>query len=201
MMLGTDSAGRATQMWFYPHFTSAASREVFYYGFGDDYLITQVNLLTGVKSSWRRAWAPRKVTREDIDQFIDGWSVTWNKGPDSSAVKAAMRNHPFAEFVPAFSQFLVSSAGEVWVRNANLIDARMAGELNQVPLSASTWSVFDIEGQWLTDVSLPAGFKPTDIGSDYILGVQVGIANGALNTRERSIVLYKYARPLSQSGT
>jgi hypothetical protein len=194
MMLGTDSAGRTRQMWFYPHFTSAATHESLYYGFGGNYLITKLNPFNGEKKSWKRAWTPLKVTRTDIDEFIDGWSVNWNKGPDSSAVKAAMRKNPFAEFVPAFSQFLVSAAAELWVRNANLIDAQAAGELNQVPLRASTWSVFDIEGQWLTDVSLPAGFQPTDIGSDYILGVQFRIANGALKGRERSVVLYKYSR-------
>jgi hypothetical protein len=194
MMLGTDSAGSARQMWFYPHFASGATQENFYYGFGGDYLITRLNPITGEEKSWRRAWTPRKVTKADIDEFIDGWSVSWNKGADSVAVKAAMRNAPFAEWVPAFSQFVVSTAGELWVRNANLIDAQGAGELNQVPLRASTWSVFDPEGQWLTDVTLPAGFQPTDIGSDYILGVQYGMANGLLKGREQSVVLYRYSR-------
>ena len=194
MMLGTDSAGESMQMWFSPYLVSGATQESFYYGFGVDYLITRLNPLTGEEKSWRRAWTPRKVTRADIDEFIDGWSINWNKGADSIAVKAAMRNHPFAESVPAFSQFLISTTQELWVRAPNLIDAQSAGELNQAPLRSSTWSVFDREGRWLTDVSLPPGFQPTDIGSDWILGVQFGIKNGTLVGRDRSLVLYKYSR-------
>ena len=193
-MVGTDSAGILTQMWFPPYLVHAATHESFYYGFGVDYLITRLNPLTGEEKSWRRAWTPRKVTRADIDEFIDGWSMNWNKGPDSIAVKAAMRNHPYAESVPAFSQFLVSTAQELWVRAPNLIDAQSAGELFHVPLRSSTWSVFDKEGRWLTDVSLPPGFQPTDIGSDYILGVQFGMKDGTLAGRNRSLILYKYSR-------
>lgn len=194
LMLGTDSTGQSTQMWFSPYLVHAATHESFYYGFGVDYLITRLNLLTGEEKSWRRAWTPRKVTRADIDEFIDGWSINWNKGADSIAVKAAMRNHPYAESVPAFSRFLVSTAQELWVRAPNLIDAQSAGELHHVPLRSSTWSVFDKEGRWLTDVSLPPGFQPTEIGSDYILGVQFGMKDGTLAGRNRSLVLYKYSR-------
>ena len=192
-MLGTDSAGELTQMWFSPYLVSGATQESFYYGYGVDYLITRLNPLTGEEKSWRRAWTPRAVTRADIDEFIDGWSIYWNKGADSTAVKATMRNHPFAESVPAFSQFLVSTTQELWVRAPNLIDAQADGELNHVPLRSSTWSVFDKEGRWLTDVSLPAGFAPTDIGPDYILGVQFGFKNGTLG-RERNLILYKYTK-------
>lgn len=194
LMVGTDSAGISTQMWFSPYLVHAATHESFYYGFGVNYLITRLNPLTGEEKSWRRAWTPRKVRRADIDEFIDGWSIHWNKGADSIAVKGAMRNHPYAESVPAFSRFLVSTAQELWVRTPNLIDAQVAGELNQVPLRSSTWSVFDKEGRWVTDVSLPPGFQPTDIGSDYILGVQFGIKDGTLAGRNRSLILYKYSR-------
>jgi hypothetical protein len=194
LMAGTDSAGILTQMWFSPYLVYAATHESFYYGFGVDYLITRLNPLSGKEASWRRAWKPRKVTTADIEEFIDGWSINWNRGADSIAVKAAMRNHPYAESVPAFSRFLISTAQELWVRTPNLIDAQAAGELNDAPLRSSTWSVFDKEGRWLTDVSLPPGFQPTDIGSDYILGVQFGGKDGTLGGNKRSLVLYKYSR-------
>jgi hypothetical protein len=31
--------------------------------------------------------------------------------------------------------------------------------------------VFDRDGAWLGDVTLPAHFQPYDIGADYVLGV------------------------------
>ena len=194
LMLGTDSAGHSTLMWFYPHLAWAATGDRFYYGFGNDYRITRLDPISGEEKSWRRRWTPRTVSKANIDEFIDGWSINWNKGPDSVAVKAAMHNGPFAEFVPAFSQFLVTSAHELWVRTPDLIDAQAAGELNQVPLRSSTWSVFDKDGRWLTDVSLPAGFQPTDVGPDYILGVQFDVKNAKLSGRGRRIITYKYSR-------
>ena len=40
-----------------------------------------------------------------------------------------------------------------------------------MPLVPSVWSVFDAQGRWLGDVTLPARFSPMDIGADYVLGV------------------------------
>ncbi|HZJ00731.1 MAG TPA: glycoside hydrolase family 3 N-terminal domain-containing protein [Gemmatimonadaceae bacterium] len=196
MMLGTDSSGHARQMWFYPHLVWAAINGHFYYGFGTDYRMVVLDPHTGKEISWIRAWTRQKVRKADIDEFIRGWSANWNKGADSIAVKTEMQNAPFAEFVPAFSQFLVSAREELWVRSANLIDAQGAGELNSIPLSSSKWSVFDKTGRWLTDVSLPSAFQPMDIGSDYILGVQYDLKNGTSVGSARRLVLYRYSRGL-----
>jgi len=58
------------------------------------------------------------------------------------------------------------------VREAHWQDAIAAGSLSDVPVVPSTWSVFDVNGRWLGDVGMPAGFKPFDIGTDYAVGIR-----------------------------
>jgi hypothetical protein len=34
---------------------------------------------------------------------------------------------------------------------------------------STTWSIFDQEGRWLSDLTVPEGWQILDIGSEYIL--------------------------------
>ena len=83
-----------------------------------------------------------------------------------------MREEPWAEELPAFSQFIVDLSGRLWVRGAHWQDAIGAGSLTDIPAVPSTWSVFDVRGRWLGDVRMPAGFQPFEIGTDYVTGIR-----------------------------
>lgn len=194
LQLTNDLQGRPRPPWLSPTLVYDVRGQVLYHGFGADYAITKLNVLSGSAELWRRKWTPRKVTAADIDSFIDGWSINWNRDADSLDVKAEMRKDPYSELVPAFSQFLVGSSGDLWVRSPDLIDAQGNGELYTVPYVASEWSIFNDAGVWLTNVTLPGGFLPTDIGADYILGVRFGMLQGRPRGGARHIVLYKYRK-------
>ena len=43
-------------------------------------------------------------------------------------------------------------------------------ELN-APGADPSWSVFDADGVWLGVTTLPSGFTPMDIDTDYVLGL------------------------------
>lgn len=62
--------------------------------------------------------------------------------------------------LPAFERLLVDDAGNLWVQ-------RTAWP-GPVP---AEWDVFDAEGQMLGTVRMPAGFRATQIGADFVLGV------------------------------
>ncbi len=62
--------------------------------------------------------------------------------------------------VPAFDRLIADRVGNLWVR-----------EGGSAPGTPTSWSVFNPAGRWLGDVPIPAGFTPTDIGTDYVLGV------------------------------
>jgi hypothetical protein len=127
------------------------------------------------------------VTRADIDAYVVEWGKRWIKttGAEAEAERNSMRNDPYAAIVPAFSQFLPDRVGRLWVREAHLSDAPGSGALNTTPLVSSQWSVFDQNGRWLGDVTMPARFQPGDIGVDYVLGTALD------DDGVQSIVLYR----------
>jgi hypothetical protein len=67
---------------------------------------------------------------------------------------------PKPETRPAFGRFVADRAGYVWVAPWRPVEGPT------VP-----WLIADPAGPILGTVALPAGFRPTDIGADYVLGV------------------------------
>jgi hypothetical protein len=82
---------------------------------------------------------------------------------------------------------MVDGAGRLWVREAHVKDADLEGELYSTPVVPSTWSVFDAEGRWLCDVTMPTGFLPKEMGRDYVIGTSYGTDDGVI------IALYRLA--------
>jgi hypothetical protein len=64
------------------------------------------------------------------------------------------------ERLPAFERLLVDDGGNLWVQRTP-----MPG------IVPPEWDVFDAEGQMLGTVTMPAGFRATHIGADFVLGV------------------------------
>jgi hypothetical protein len=174
------------QVWFAPSAVVASTNSALYYGFGGEYAIAAISATGETTRVITRPWQRVTVTDADILAYIDGWGSRWitSTGAEAEAQKRQMRSDPFFEYVPAFSQFLASASGELWVRTPNLIDAQGNGELSTVPLVPSNWSVFDQMGRWRGTAMLPARFFPTDAGSDYVLGVEYGTG------RSRKLVAY-----------
>lgn len=72
-----------------------------------------------------------------------------------------MATWPRRETLPWISGIVVDSHDHVWV-----------GEYQpRFDRSPPTWGVFDAEGLWLGRVEMPAGFTPTEIGPDYVVGI------------------------------
>ena len=174
-------------VWFGANATFASDGRLFYIGFGSEYAIRVYTSSGDLKHIIRRTWTPVSVTSADIDRYVEEWGKRWIKstGAEAEAERASLRQDPYASTVPAFSQFIADRVGRLWVREAHLADAPGAGALNTTPLVPSRWSIFDPDGRWLGDVSMPARFQPRDIGADYVLGTAVD-ADGV-----QSIVLYR----------
>jgi hypothetical protein len=70
----------------------------------------------------------------------------------------------FPETMPAFEDLKLDAEGRLWV------------EAYSPPGSAadsSRWRVFDPQGRRLGEVTMPEGFRPLEIGSDYVLGLWI----------------------------
>ncbi len=85
------------------------------------------------------------------------------EGRDADArrtIEQEFRDLPIPETKPEFGdQIKVDANRHLWVL-----------ELNDSAADPS-WSVFDADGVWLGVVTLPSGFTPMDIGTDYVLGL------------------------------
>jgi hypothetical protein len=172
MLMAMDD-GVPRPPWFGPTAAFAALGASLFVGYGAQYAVRVIGSDGQVERVIRRRWTPVRVTRRDIDQYVTEWAERWIKttGPEAEREKRDLRDDPYADEVPAYSQFLADRTGRLWVREAHLADAPGAGQLATSPLVPSVWSVFDRVGRWLGDVTMPARFLPTDIGADYVLGV------------------------------
>lgn len=64
------------------------------------------------------------------------------------------------EHLPAFERLLVDDGGNLWVQRMPWPGA--------VP---AEWDVFDAEGRMIGTVTMPAGFRATHIGAEFVVGV------------------------------
>jgi hypothetical protein len=189
MFARTEGSGRGMQPpWFGPVLSFATNGREIFTGFPTEYSIRVYATDGKLTRIIRRQWSPVKVTRKDIDTYVEEWSKRWIKetGADGERRRQGLRADPYADAVPAFSEIIAAGDGRLWVRQPNLADAPASGALNSMSLVPSTWSVFDRDGRWLTEVTMPARFKPTEIGPAYILGVARD-ADGV-----ETVVMYRY---------
>lgn len=145
----------------------------FYAGFGNRYQIRAYAYDGKLQSIIRRSWTPTPITADDWEHWVVEWSKLWVRttGAEREREVQEVRESPWAEENPAFSEFIVDRGGRLWVREAHWQDAIAAGSLAGIPAVTSSWSVFDSRGRWLGDVSMPTGFQPFEIGTDYVTGI------------------------------
>lgn len=76
-------------------------------------------------------------------------------------LERSLESMPVPETRPAHGKLLVDDQDFLWV-----------GEWSQFPGVPRTWTIMSVEGQWLGEVTMPPGFQPHDIGSNWILGTE-----------------------------
>jgi hypothetical protein len=162
-----------TPVWLSPVGVFAASDDRFYAGFGDRYQIRVYAADGTLRSIIRRSWTPTPISAGDWEHWVVEWSKLWVRttGAEREREIQSVRESPWAEENPAFSQFIVDRTGRLLVREAHWQDAIAAGSLTDTPAVPSSWSVFDSRGRWLGDVAMPTGVQPFEIGTNYVAGV------------------------------
>lgn len=103
---------------------------------------------------------PRPVTDADVAKLKE---PDPDADPGSEALWArVLAAIEYPTHFPAYAGIVVDDGGHVWIREYVW------------PEDATTpqqWQVFDAEGRWLGDVSMPAGFTALHIGADEVLGI------------------------------
>ncbi len=101
------------------------------------------------------------VKPSDVSSFLDSVRARYAiSNPEADAIVKLSEAAPPADSMPAFDDLMLDREGNLWV-----LASRHHGD------STVQWDVFDTEGIWLGVVPGPDGFRVTDIGSDYLLGL------------------------------
>jgi hypothetical protein len=118
---------------------------------------------------WESA-GPREVTEADLSTFfssMDAATAEESGPPPSSLMRDLV---PFAERKPAYGRLLVSAEGHLWV--GPFVDP--AVELfGEGPSPPEDWMVVRFDAGVAEWVTLPGGFRITEVKEDRLLGVQV----------------------------
>ena len=112
----------------------------------------------------------RTVNTADKQAYIDAMDVA-NPGPRGETLRRLVREATtYAERMPAFGRLVGSTTDEVWVGPNLTEDVTLA--ISPVPDRATVWSVFSVNGDWLSDVTLPKRFRLMEAGANYVAGIQ-----------------------------
>jgi len=171
-VLFVAGASRAEPMDLGPQAVFASSGRSFYWGFNNEYNIRVYDADGKLQRLIRRSWTPRRLTSREVDDYVDGWLQMWSKktGVERDAERKEMRGKTYPEFLAPYSAIVATSAGDLWVREPDLTGAPGCWCLAGVSTVPIKWSVFDADGRWLGDVTVPPRFTPLEIGADYVLG-------------------------------
>ena|GEM_PF-3540552 len=71
---------------------------------------------------------------------------------------------PFPDTLPAFTGIFVATDSTLWLQHAGLLEG-LPGD------AALDWTLIGADGRWLGEITMPPGFRPTDAGRGWVLGL------------------------------
>ena len=144
------------------------------FGMNGDYRINlhdaQGNLLRVVTMPFER----REVTESDAARIKAAIAnLMANQGVPPAALDQVLLGFQFADYYPAFAQIVVSADGGMWVQQIKTAgDLSADTEFNPQDLGSDRWDVFDAEGRFYGEFTLPERFQPLSFQGDVLYGVQ-----------------------------
>lgn len=166
-----DGRGRISGVIYGPRGHIAVMATGFCVGYSEQYSFRCYDASGGLRTVVvREGWRSRRVTEEDCQIFFDGIDKA-NPGPRGARYRKEVEEiTKFAERFPPYGRFVGSTADELWVGSLVPADETL-GTLNPSPPDPTVWSVYSVDGEWLSDVTLPARFRLMEAGADYVAGV------------------------------
>lgn len=132
---------------------TVTDRNSWYFGSSESYEIEERDLDGALKRLIRLDRPPRAMPPE----VVSSWQERLNAM--NPGARALWEKIPLPDRLPAFEQFVLDRAGNLWVADYIVLDEK------------PTWQVFNPDGRWLGTVTTPPDFRIFDIGDDYVLGV------------------------------
>ena len=107
-----------------------------------------------------RAWEPVKIGRGFRSSYREQ-RVDAAPASRRAAIRREMARAVFADRFPAHDgELIVDPDDNLWVGHVLTPDD-----------PGRVWSVFDADGRWLGELTVPTGLRITDVGADGVVGV------------------------------
>jgi len=139
---------------------TAVSWDRFFMGSADNYEILTLDRDGQLTHIIRLDHVQRPVTGEVRARLVEAHVSTLADPTEAPALREYYRDAHYPEFMPAYKRFLTDGVGNLWVE-----------EYRPWFEGATEWLVFDASGRLSARVPLFPGFRVTDIGEHYIMGV------------------------------
>ena len=110
----------------------------------------------------RKLVEPRAVGADARGRWVEAQLADAPPGRVGPRIRKLYEELPFPTVMPAFRSLAAQRGGRLWVE---------AYQPASVATGESLWDVFSEEGALASQATLPAGFRPHEIGLDYVLGV------------------------------
>ncbi len=150
----------------------AIGRERAYIGTADSFVVLAFTLDGAPAGALTNSDADLRTTDADIERFKRLDTLGKNEEQRARAVRA-WTTFEFPPTVPAYDAMLVDANDHVWVRRFPRGTDKYA-----------EWLVFSPSGEQVATLALPGTLTVHEIGSDYVLGVEVNPAEGNQMVRQ-----------------
>ena len=115
-----------------------------------------------------------EVTNQDVEAVADMFAeaASYGRGSadvDPAEIRRMVQGFPRAPTKPAYSSVLVDAEKNVWVERFRWLDPW------SIPLNPSptTWDIFAPDGEWISELLVPAGVLLLSVGEDRAYCVRI----------------------------
>lgn len=157
-------------------------------GTGEDHHLVVVDRSGAVQRIIRWRGEDLNVTSRDHDRWRSGmvamtrFSGEMPVAEQKREMMERLTSYSVASRKGAYTDLVPDGAGNLWVRR------------NVPPDEPEAYSVLSADGAWLGDIEMPAGFRVTQIGRDFVLGIRVDSLDVA------HVVMYGLIKPEAPYG-
>ena len=145
---------------FGPEGVEATADSTLWYGPGDRFELREVALDGSTRRIVRLNRAAGDVTQVDRTAYEHSAVGQLQDSLDEAAAQAVVANFRYAERFPSYAQIAVDDGGNLWVKAYQWFGMGQPQK----------WTVFDRDGRFLGDLTMPTLMEVHHIGEDFVLG-------------------------------
>jgi hypothetical protein len=161
-----DLGGNGLAVGFGGHAIVASGDFDIWYGHSGGFSLHGLDRHGTVRRIVRLERTRRQVTEREVTQARAALEGSLVRQGAAGPLMQRILDTEFAEVHPVHGRVLVDQLGFLWVANYEI-----PSRGSELPDSPEAWDVFDAEGRWRTQLVMPSGFRLSEVGEAFILGV------------------------------